>query len=82
MIFEIYLIRFSLLFIVIDSIFTVLPFSYICSTYITLIGPSDSPYANKAYDIQVTFDDDFPRRPPQIVFVKQFHTGREMEHPV
>ena len=82
MIFEISLIRFSLVFIDLDGIFSLLSFCYISSTYITLIGPPDSLYANTAYDIQVTFDDNFPRKPPQIVFVKQFHKGTEMIHPV
>lgn len=39
-----------------------------------LTGPSDSPYENGNFPIQITFDDDYPIKPPSFKFLKvPFH---------
>ena len=39
-----------------------------------LIGPPDTPYEKGSFPIQVTFDDDYPVKPPSVKFLKPiFH---------
>ena len=39
-----------------------------------LIGPPDTPYEKGCFPIQITFDDDYPIKPPSVKFLKSiFH---------
>ena len=47
-----------------------------------MIGPTNSPYNNKAIDVQVLFDEGFPTKAPMITIVRQAHTGYLPAHEV
>jgi ubiquitin-conjugating enzyme E2 A len=53
---------------------TILPPENILIWYAKIYGPKDSPFENGVFDIKLSFDNDYPVKPPSVKFLsKMFH---------